>query len=277
MKCFFSLSSKGWADQFHEMALVLAKSAKVNSTLDVFCIYDGEPNGTTDKLTELGVHLLFHRPKYVSLLEECANRFSTQPGRTGVWTDASLWNGTYLRLEIPFLMKSLGFDDAIVLYVDADAYFQTDPQFDSVLPEYLAAASENDPYDISFFNAGVMLLNIQSMFKSYPEFIQFCVDRNFTPRRGEGIVDQGLYNTFYKDNWLHLPPEYNWKAYWHPNPQASIVHFHGPKPALIEAYLAGKMGRPPSPSIGRLLVEHTDNLATHLEIWKSWLTRTRGH
>jgi hypothetical protein len=276
MKCFFALSSKGWVGQFQDMALVLAKSAQVNSTLDMFCIYDGQPNALTDRLTRLGVRVLFHKPRYSELLEEGARRFSMDTGRVGVWTDPSLWNGTFLRLEIPLLMDYLGFNDKFVLYVDADVFFQLDPALDSIEPAYLAAASERDANDATFFNAGVLLLNVSAMLKSYPRFIQFCIDRNFTPRAREGVVDQGLYNTYYRAKWLHLGPEYNWKAYWPPNPQAAIVHFHGPKPALIAAYLAGEMPTPPSLSISRLLAEHSEHLATHLEVWRSWLVRANN-
>jgi hypothetical protein len=40
--------------------------------------------------------------------------------------------------------------------------------------------------------------------------------------------------------WSRLPLEMNWKPYWGWNPDASIVHFHGPKPQFIEAILSGK-------------------------------------
>jgi hypothetical protein len=234
MKCFFVLSSKGWVEQFQDMALVLAKSAKINCKFDMYCIYDGEPNVITGKLEELGVHVLFHKPAYVGLLETGARR--GRRGRGGIWADPALWNGAFLRLEIPLLVRELGFRDKFVLYVDTDTFFQSEPPLDLIHPRYLAAASESDPKNKRFFNSGVMVLNVRSMVETYPQFIQFCIDNDFAPK--SGVIDQGLYNIFYRTKWQHLDAEYNWKAYWPINPRASIIHFHGPNPAHIADYLA---------------------------------------
>ncbi len=46
--------------------------------------------------------------------------------------------------------------------------------------------------------------------------------------------DEAAYRWFYRDSngplWDRLRPELNWKPYWGWNPQARIIHFHGPKP-----------------------------------------------
>jgi hypothetical protein len=271
MKCFFSLSASGWCEQFRDMSLALAASAKARTSLEMYCIYDGEPNAITAKLESMGVHMVFHKPKYTSMLEAGARRYSVRRGRTSVWGNPALWNGTFLRLEIPLLLEALGINDRFALYVDADCIFQRDPPLELIEPECLAAASEKDPRDKSHFNAGVMLLNVAAMQKSYPAFIEFCSIRGFVPKRGEGVVDQGLYNAFYGDKWLHISELFNWKAYWPMNPDAYIVHFHGPKPAQIAEFMRGKMKRPPSKSIGRLLEENSANLAVYRDVWEAWL------
>lgn len=271
MKCIFSLSGSGNVKDFNEMAIALAESARRNTSLSVFCVYDGEDDQIVGQLTSLGVQIIRHKPDYHELITQASRRYARRPGHANVWINPSLWQGTFLRLDIPLLLNRLGVEDPYVLYVDADVYFASDPGLEERRPEFFAAACEADASDVSMFNAGVMVLNCASMLATYDPFLAFCIDRRFTPRQGEGVVDQGLYNTFYKGKWEPLEPQYNWKVYWPPNPQASIIHFHGPKPREIKEYLEGRPCESPSRSVVRLLKEFPENLKAHADIWQRYL------
>jgi hypothetical protein len=45
-------------------------------------------------------------------------------------------------------------------------------------------------------------------------------------------------------NVLVLPDRFNWKAYWGANPEATILHWHGPKPGQCLPCLLRQRGRP---------------------------------
>ncbi len=53
--------------------------------------------------------------------------------------------------------------------------------------------------------------------------------------------DEAAYRWFYRDSngplWDRLRPELNWKPYWGWNPQARIIHFHGPSPISDHALI----------------------------------------
>ena len=81
---------------------------------------------------------------------------------------------------------------------------------------------------MEYFNAGVLVMNIQGMKEKYEEFILKMKNRE---RNISGLFDQGYLNELcFKDMEL-LPIEYNWKPYWGINDKAKLIHFHGMKPS----------------------------------------------
>lgn len=262
MKAFFAVSSAGWTAEFESMALALAKSAADNSDLVLHCIYDGAPNKFTNALENLGARMIFHKPAYTKQLELAASL-----DKRGVWKDPSLCHGTFLRLDTPILVKKLGYDDKYVLYLDADIIILKNPDLSGIAPRYLAASCEFDANDWSYFNAGVLLLNVDNMYESYHDFLNFCITNRFSVKTS--VVDQGLYNEFYREKWVKLPIECNWKAYWKPNPGASILHFHGPKPNQIGRYLGGDRHFPDVFN-NILRPENNNNLSYHVSVWKQY-------
>lgn len=140
--------------------------------------------------------------------------------------------GTYLRAEVPLVEK----EDPFVLYTDADVLFfnpRNGPK-EIPRPKYFAAAPEFDINNWSYFNAGCMIINVESMRGEYDVFYNFVQDK--FRQLINHAHDQGAYNYLYRDQWNRLPLEYNWKPGWGINPSAVVIHFHGPKPKDIEAY-----------------------------------------
>lgn len=135
--------------------------------------------------------------------------------------------GTFMRMEIPVVEK----EEKYVLYSDIDVIFNADILLEELPhPTYLAAAPEyeRNVEDMEYFNAGVLVMNIQGMKEKYEEFILKMKNRE---RNISGLFDQGYLNELcFKDMEL-LPIEYNWKPYWGINDKAKLIHFHGMKPS----------------------------------------------
>jgi lipopolysaccharide biosynthesis glycosyltransferase len=133
-------------------------------------------------------------------------------------------------------MQEQGWKDKHVLYTDCDVMFLKPISFDDY-PEYFSCAPEFNQNNWSYFNSGSMLINVDKMHETYPEFL------NYVKNCGEVInrsYDQGCLNEFYKNKWSRLSPVFNWKAYWGVNQAARIIHFHGLKIENIEKMLANK-------------------------------------
>lgn len=132
-----------------------------------------------------------------------------------------------MRWEIPVDEK----EEKYVLYSDIDVIFNADILLEELPhPTYLAAAPEyeRNVEDMEYFNAGVLVMNIQGMKEKYEEFILKMKNRE---RNISGLFDQGYLNELcFKDMEL-LPIEYNWKPYWGINDKAKLIHFHGMKPS----------------------------------------------
>ena len=75
-----------------------------------------------------------------------------------------------MRMEIPVVEK----EEKYVLYSDIDVIFNADILLEELPhPTYLAAAPEyeRNVEDMEYFNAGVLVMNIQGMKEKYEEFI----------------------------------------------------------------------------------------------------------
>jgi hypothetical protein len=125
-----------------------------------------------------------------------------------------------LRMDLPLVFPT----DEYVLYADCDVVFLKDIQIEK-FTEPIAAATRSD----NFFNNGIMCLNIPKLKESYPQFIRFYIESNYTFEIGN-TTTQGAYNTFFKDQIYSLPLEYNWHVFFGINEDAKIIHFCGPKP-----------------------------------------------
>lgn len=159
------------------------------------------------------------------ILTEYENIYSDQH-------DCWFIKGTYLRCEISQLEPT----DSIVLYTDLDVMFQPFLQkyTEVSIPNFFSAAPEFDPTNYSYFNAGVMFINIANMNRTYENFKRFIIAN--LPKLKNVAHDQGALFEFYKNKWTKLKPEYNWKPQWGVNNEAPIIHMHGAKANRIENY-----------------------------------------
>ncbi len=87
-----------------------------------------------------------------------------------------------------------------------------------------------------------MVVNLPALRRRMDELLR-CAEDNayyYFPV-ADSTYDQGLLNTVFReeDDWLRLPPEFNWRIFFGINRQALIAHWQGPKPLHVADHLAG--------------------------------------
>ena len=207
MKVIFGINHPAASTHYVEYASLAIASARQVGYEPVL-LYDGEsPPIDVEKI-------------------ECRSRFS-QEMRAALRPDEyRIAAGAMLRLEIPFL-----FDDEYVLYTDVDVLFLRRLELPTVahwgmVPENRAG---------SHFNSGVSVMHVPELRETAPGFDAFCRQAILAGRLPSLCWDQGLINAFYSERITKLPDIWNWRPYWGPNPEAAILHFHGPKPLDSQA------------------------------------------
>ena len=223
-KWFFALSAASLDHAGHDwMDLVrtAVASAKANTTLAPHFLYDGTPTAFTKELESLGVSIIYHKVSYLGNIIERWNDIGLPQNHMHL----AIMAGAYLRTEIPRLL----IEDEFVLYTDCDVLFRSDPEIGRFRPQFFACAPQFDPNDLSEINSGVMVMNVEGMRKEVANFYHYIVNHfeNF------GAHDQDALQQYYHGRYDSLPAEMNWKPYWGQNPEACIVHFHGPKPWAV--------------------------------------------
>lgn len=83
-------------------------------------------------------------------------------------------------------------------------------------------------------NSGVMVMNVDSWREKREDLL------NFTSNNLNLGLDQEILRVFLDRNYLLLPDRFNWKPYWGINPDAAILHWHGPKPETVKNWLLDK-------------------------------------
>jgi len=228
-KWYFAINEAG-LERVRNQIHVAVQSCREVAGLLPHCLYSGEDVSRLDDLRELGVTVIPHRP----LLEKEL--------REGYGDEKyEVFCGHWLRGDLPLIETQ----EKYILYTDVDVMFRR--PFDGLkLPEKaVAAAPEQQQREKRYFNSGVLVMNLPVMRDLLPAFhetIRARLKNDFTyPPH-----DQGSFNAFYHDKMEWLPVEMNWKPYWGENPQAQIVHFHGPKPRQIDRFKAGIDERRPA-------------------------------
>jgi len=215
-------------DYIHMIYAMLA-SQRINAPhLVPYMIYDGPADEFCESVESKGVQVIHHE---FSMLDEIKKHHG--------WADIGfqrIARGTYLRLDIPLLSKMLDLNTDEVLYTDIDVLFLKQPQQRGLTFEPFAVGPEFDKDDFIAMNAGVMYINIPKMAETRQAFMEYIKNNH----KEALAYDQGCLRKFYAGQWGHLPIEYNWKPYWGVNRDASIVHFHGPKPAMREMVVENK-------------------------------------
>lgn len=269
MKCIFTLA--GSNSRYVEMTKVLVASAYHNTNLDLYCLYDGNDAGFIAWLKKWGVTVL---PWRVTFFDDIYKHYKGNKS-------FQFCVGTYLCTEIPWALRYYGILDRYVLYVDTDTMILNDVFLDHHTPSYYAAPPDWDITDWSFVSAGVMLLNTDKLLESYPAFLDYLKDHNFDfDFAGHGGADQGAWNTFYADLWDKLEPKYDWKPWWGFNPEASIVHFSGPKPQDLPDLLNDPFEHDENPLTRKINVfvvnQDLDAFKRYLHIWRKYRMITVG-
>jgi len=228
-------------------------SARIFTDLEPVLIYDGNESEFIDLLRQLGVKVIFHRVSIYGTLE---SKFYNHP------QTLAIASGAFLRIDIPEIES----EDPYVLYTDCDVVFKSHPTFNFQVPVFFACAPQTSRIDYeNDMNSGVMVLNVKGMREELPAFRKFIVENLSSGWPG---FDQEHYRRYFKNRWGFLPLKMNWKPYWGFNPNAEIVHWHGPKPDAVFSFFSGSVERLDA-DWEFLIKQGNSDYASYLEEYKS--------
>lgn len=221
MKWYFAVNETGLRHAWDQIGIAVASACR-NTRLTPICLVDpGERSPeASDRIAALaraGVEIIEHRASLFPIVKE-RHRL-----------DSDMFSGHWLRCDIPLLDRS----DETILYTDIDVMFRRDPEPSLQPPAFLSCAPEHERHDWSYFNSGVMLMNLPRLRATRDELVRY-VDANIGHMAPHD--DQGALNAVYRDRWDRLDLRCNWKPYWGFDGDATILHFHGPKPGNVRDY-----------------------------------------
>jgi hypothetical protein len=227
-KWYFAINEHGLLHANDQIRAAIA-SAKENTSLVPYCLVDDAPMSEVacrhlSEIEAQGATIIRHRSFFYEMLY-------AQFGERML-----LFSGHWLRCDIPILEK----EDDFVLYTDIDVVFLKDPTRIDMRPSIIACAPEHHQDNFSYFNSGVMIMNVPALRATSQKLKQTVIQRlrNMAPHD-----DQGALNECYKNQWDRLPNIWNWKPYWGHNEDAGLLHFHGPKPGNVREMLAGETSK----------------------------------
>ena len=221
MKWYFAINERGLTIQENKVLITASvNSCLANTNLRPHCLYSGGNENDILFLESLGVNVIRHTPVLEAELKE------------GYGDLYKTFDGHWLRCDLPLIE-----DDEEVLYTDTDIIFLKSPDL-SILPnpKYFAAAPEFTQSDRSYFNSGVMLMNLKNL-RSIMDLFHNSIRRRLSNSFSRSGHDQKSLNDFFFKSHEWLPNEFNWKPYWGVNDKASIIHFHGPKPSQVIRFI----------------------------------------
>ncbi|MEY2880288.1 MAG: hypothetical protein RLZZ15_2668 [Verrucomicrobiota bacterium] len=225
MRWFFSLSaSTSTFDSYARMVQVAVASAAQRTSLVPHFLFDGGPCPLTAWLEARGVRVIYCRSRFYPALDALARQLGKPEHLT-------IGSGAFLRLEIPTLMRLFGWEDEFVAYTDCDIMFAGDPvpALLAARPETFAVSVESDENAWGAYSTGVMSINPRGLGEKLPA-IEIAAAQHLLAAVQGGYDQQLLYHVFPVAP-TRLARELNWKSYWGmPPANASIIHFHGPKP-----------------------------------------------
>ena len=224
MKWYMALNEAGTTGDIALHAKLAVLSALRHTALEPHLLYTGARNNFTTWLECQGVKIIDSTLPYHDLMARLTAEQKYDFSSVGHW----------LRTNLCLEERS----DRHALYTDADVLFLRRPQLSGLTPRYFAAAPEFDKTSYNYINAGVMLVNTEGLREDYPLFEAYL--RRNIEQNPYGFQVQIAYNQFYRGRWNRLPAGLNWKPYWGHNPNATLLHFHGPKFGAIEAIIEGR-------------------------------------
>jgi hypothetical protein len=217
---------------YERMIRVAVLSNRRCAGLAAHCVYCGPDVPLLDWLEENGVTVIRHEGSLRPTILRTPAVGHFHP---------AVAEGAYLRLDIPLLEAT----DEFVLYTDLDVLFLGDPGDWGDPPRFFSCAPEFWTDDWSYCNTGVMIMNVPALRAEHEKLIAFAADNLLTHmERNQGVFDQKTMNLYFGGRWDRLPLGLNWKPYWGVNPEARILHFHGPKPPNMERIFKGDTTEP---------------------------------
>lgn len=242
----------GHTKQYEDFAKVAVFSARINApSLRPHLIYNGARNSFTEDMERLGVRVIHHKLSFEHLLD-------TVPGRDPGWRHIA--RGAMLRMDLPEIVET----DETILYTDTDVLFLADPGRYSFPCEVFSAGPEFDINNFSDINTGAMIINpsnARASFRGLNEWTQQHL--HIVPD-----FDQGAIKMYYQGNWGRLDPRMNWKPYWGRNPEALLIHYHGPKPT---SFKPGSMRRNFSQGSSQVLYDaNPDGYEYYVRLWHGY-------
>jgi hypothetical protein len=224
MRWYFAIDEDGGLSETGVLARLAVLSARRVGGLEPVLLYFGARTEFTAWMEAQGVRVVDTAPSFQRHIEQAAAAGTYRPHSMGHW----------LRVAVPQVEQEREF----VLYTDCDVIFRQRCDFSIVRPKVFAAAPEFHEDNWSYFNAGIMVMNVPAMRATYPAFEAHVTERIGQPGYDQ-YDDEAALNAVYAGLWERLDPAFNWKPYWRLNAAARILHFHGPKPSVLEAIAAG--------------------------------------
>ncbi|BDA51635.1 hypothetical protein COCOBI_19-1910 [Coccomyxa sp. Obi] len=229
-----------WSQEYEYMLKPAVISASSHKSLHPVCVFSGDTKSLIFRwLTRQGVQTIVQNSAWAGLLEKSLNNSGDNVHHSHLYANNTMALGFLERIDVPLLPQLSEYE--YVLFTDSDIFFRkplTLESFQLPLPTTIGMAPEGS--DGFPFDAGVMLLNIPALKSSYPAFARFVFSNEhgmFFPRNGPG--DQGAYDQF-NESTVHegkLLTAFNAKPYHPFDDDATIVHWHGPKPMQFIRFL----------------------------------------
>jgi hypothetical protein len=246
MRWYFAIDEGGAAGQIGTLARRAVLSARAVGGLEPVLLYYGARGDFTRWMEANGVRVVDTAPRFLDTLLAAQAAGKYQAHSIGHW----------LRLAIPQVEAERDY----VLYTDCDILFHRRFDWDQLRPKIFSAAPEFSPENWNYFNSGVMVLNVAAMRATYQNFENHIKSRMLS---GDffSYDDQLALNEAYHGHWQRLDPICNWKPYWPYNPQAVVLHLHGPKPDNLEAIALDRwpLSNPTAIFFEKMLNAHSAN------------------
>jgi hypothetical protein len=224
MRWYLAIDEAGAAGQTGLDAKTAVMSARALGGLEPYLLYYGARNDFTAWMTRQGVNIIDVAPSFLDTIRDAQAQGAYKPHSVGHW----------LRVAIPHVETAREH----VLYTDCDVIFLRRVDWAAMRPKVFAAAPEFRKDNWNYFNAGVMVLNVPQMRRTY-EMFEALIRGRIRGGAHPYYDDELALNEAYRGFWDRLDPRLNWKPYWGFSAAAGLVHFHGPKLDAIESIAAG--------------------------------------
>jgi len=234
-------TARGSDKSYDAMLKVAVDSALSKTTLLPYAILhpDEKDNPRVTWLEEKGVRVIFHATGWDNKVRDILSRSSlAEKKRSHLYADVEATLATYFRLDIGLIGELKQYQH--ILYTDTDVYFRQDISLLGNrihLPETIQMGYEM--YDNYPLNAGIFLASMPFLSSTHEDLIQSVLSDKSVNDENFGPGDQGVLNRVYEKQLQlegPLSKALNAKPYHNFLPNASIIHFHGPKITDYAAY-----------------------------------------